>query len=78
MKKETHHFYVIVGIMMMIMGGFSFVYGSIIPTTFFTINEIPSLIFRVSGVIFIVIGVGLLLYLRKHIDSTTEKEPNHP
>ena len=65
MKKETKHFYFVVGLIFMIMGGFSLVYSAIIPTTFFTVNEIPSLIFRITGIIFIIIGLSLTIVMRK-------------
>ena len=65
MKKESIHFYFVVGIILIIMGIFSLVYGFIIPTTFFTINEFPSLIFKISGIVFIVFGLGLMITMRK-------------
>jgi hypothetical protein len=77
-KKETRHFYFIIGIILLIMGGFSFVYGSLIPTKFFTINEIPSLFFQVLGVVFFISGIGLLLYLRTKKVTSAQKEPINP
>jgi uncharacterized membrane protein len=64
MKKETRHFYFIIGIIFIVMGLASFTYGHIIPTVF-PRNTLPSLIFLVTGIIFIVIGVILVLVLRK-------------
>jgi uncharacterized membrane protein len=64
MKKETRHFYFIIGIIFIVMGLASFTYGHIIPTVF-PRNTLPSLIFLVAGIIFIVVGIILALVLWK-------------
>jgi drug/metabolite transporter superfamily protein YnfA len=65
MKKETSHFYFIIGVIFIVMGIFSIIYGYIIPTQIFTRNDLPSMIFIIAGVILIIMGVILTILLRK-------------
>jgi protein-S-isoprenylcysteine O-methyltransferase Ste14 len=65
MKKETRHFYFIIGVIFIVMGIFSIIYGYIIPTQLFTRNDLPSWIFIITGVLLIVVGAILSILLRK-------------
>jgi membrane protein implicated in regulation of membrane protease activity len=78
MENEKRRFYLIIGIILLFLGLFSFMYGSIIPTKYLPMNDLPSLIFKLSGVIFLIIGIIILVFMRKksinHERKTTSKD----
>ena len=65
MKKEIIYSYTIIGMILIITGIFSFVYGYIIPTENFPINNLPNLFYRILGIIFIIFGLILVTFLKK-------------
>ncbi len=65
MKQEVIHFSLIVGTILLIMGAFSLIYGFIIPTQSFPMNDPPSILFKTMGVFFIIVGLLLVFFLRK-------------
>jgi len=75
-NNDKIHFYLLSGVICIIVGAVSLVYSYIIPTTAFPYNAPASLTFTVIGIAFIVLGIILILFRRRVARSQKQSVEN--
>ncbi len=57
MNNEPIHISLTLGIILSIVGGVSLLYGFMIPVTYLPMNNLPSMIFKIAGIVLLLIGL---------------------
>jgi cytochrome b subunit of formate dehydrogenase len=75
MNEDSVHISVILSIILIIVGGISLLYGFVIPLTFLPKNILPSMIFKIIGILFILIGlISTFIQLRRKTSRKIQRE----
>jgi hypothetical protein len=74
-SREPVHLPLTLSIVLIIIGGVSLLYGFMIPVTYLPMNILPSMIFKIIGVMFIFIGfISMLVQLRRKKSQKIDTE----